>query len=164
MWIMGRSYSSDLRVRIFGSVESGSSCRSAARRFGVSASTSIRLAQRKAATGSLKPARQGRPHGGGKLVPHAELLIRWVETKGDITMPELAAKLETARGVTVHPASLSRFLIARGFSVKKHCWQARPVAVMWHGAARPGGTIVSPGCARNRTGWCSSMRPPPPRK
>jgi transposase len=35
-------------------------------------------------------------------------------------MPELAAKLEDARGVTVHPASLSRFLIAHGFSVKKN--------------------------------------------
>jgi transposase len=117
---MGRGYSSDLRVRIFGAVESGNSCRSAARRFGVSASTSIRLAQRKATTGSLEPARQGRPPGGGKLAPHAEILIRWVEAKGDITMPELAAKLEAARGVTVHPASLSRFLIARGFSVKKN--------------------------------------------
>jgi transposase len=43
-----------------------------------------------------------------------------VEAKGDITMPELAARLESARGVTVHPASLSRFLITRGFSVKKN--------------------------------------------
>jgi len=34
-------------------------------------------------------------------------------------MPELAAKLKVARGVTVHPASLPRFLITRGFSVKK---------------------------------------------
>jgi transposase len=117
---MGRGYSSDLRVRIFGAIESGSSRRAAARRFGVSASTSIRLAQRQATTGSLEPARQGRPPGGGKLAPHAELLIRWVEAKGDITMPELVAKLEAARGVTVHPASLSRFLIARGFSVKKN--------------------------------------------
>ena len=91
---MGRGYSSDLRVRISGVVERGSSCRSAARRFGVSASTSIRLAQRKAATGSLGLARQGRPPGGGKLALHTELLIRWMEAKGDITMPELAAKLK----------------------------------------------------------------------
>jgi transposase len=45
------------------------------------------------------PARQGRPPGGGKLASHAELLIRWVEANSDITMPELAAKLEAARGV-----------------------------------------------------------------
>lgn len=117
---MGRGYSSDLRVRIYGEIEEGGSRRAAARRFGVSASTSIRLAQRMAATGSLEPARQGRPPGGGKLAPHADLLIGWVETQGDLTMPELAAKLTAERGVTVHPASLSRFLLARGFTVKKN--------------------------------------------
>ena len=55
---MGQGYSSDLRVRIFGVIESGNSCRAAARRFGVSPSTSIRLAQRKVTTGSLEPARR----------------------------------------------------------------------------------------------------------
>ena len=85
---MGRSYSSDLRVRIYGKIEQGGSCRAAARRFDVSASTSVRLAQRMAATGSL--------------APHAEVLIGWVEKQGDITMPELAAKLKTERGVTAH--------------------------------------------------------------
>lgn len=117
---MGRGYSSDLRVRIYGEIEQGGSRRAAARRFGVSASTSIRLAQRMAATGSLEPARQGRPPGGGKLAPHAEVLTGWVDKQGDITMPELAAKLKAERGVTVHPASLSRFLIAHGYSVKKN--------------------------------------------
>ncbi|BAI74747.1 transposase (plasmid) [Azospirillum sp. B510] len=116
---MGRSYSSDLRVRIYGEIEQGGSRRSAALRFGVSASTSVRLAQRMAATGSLEPARQGRPPGGGKLAPHAEYLIGLVEKQGDITMPELAAKLKAERKIMVHPASLSRFLIKRGYSVKK---------------------------------------------
>jgi transposase len=116
---MGHGYSSDLRVRIYGEIERGNSRRAAARRFGVSASTGIRLAEWMRTTGSLEPARQGRPSGGGKLTPHAELLVGWVEAQGDITMPELAAKLKVARGVTVHPASLPRFLIARGFSVKK---------------------------------------------
>lgn len=117
---MGRGYSSDLRVRIYGEIEQGGSRRAAAQRFGVSASTSIRLAQRMAATGSLEPARQGRPPGGGKLAPYADLLSGWVDAQGDITMPELAAKLQAERGVTVHPASLSRFLIALGYSVKKN--------------------------------------------
>lgn len=54
---MGRSYSSDLRVRIFGEIKQGGSRRSAARRFDVSASTGVRLAQRMAAKGSLAPAR-----------------------------------------------------------------------------------------------------------
>lgn len=64
---MGKSSSVDLRVRIIGEIESGGSCRSAARRFGVSAATAVRLAQRKARTGSVAPARQGRPKGSGML-------------------------------------------------------------------------------------------------
>jgi transposase len=51
---------------------------------------------------------QGRRPGGGKLAPHDELLIAWVETDKDITLPELAARLAEERQVTVHPSSLSR--------------------------------------------------------
>jgi len=73
-----------------------------------------------AETGSLDPARQGRPPGGGKLAAHRDVLIRWVEAEGDITMPELAARLADERRVIVHPASLSRFLRATGYTVKKN--------------------------------------------
>lgn len=117
---MGKGYSSDLRVRIYGEIASGQSRRAAARRFGVSASTGVRLAQRMVATGTLEPSRQGRPPGGGKLAPYSEILIGWVEANGDITMSELAAKLEAECGLTAHPASLSRFLIQAGFTFKKN--------------------------------------------
>jgi transposase len=73
-----------------------------------------------AETGSLEPARQGRPPGGGKLAAHRDVLIRWVDARGDITMPELAARLAAERGVVAHPASLSRFLRAIGYTVKKN--------------------------------------------
>ncbi len=117
---MGRAHSSDLRERVYGDVADGRSRRAAARRFGVSASTSVRLARRMAETGSLSPSRQGRPPGGGKLSPYRALLIGWVERDGEITMPELAARLMRERQVVVHPASLSRFLKAAGFTVKKN--------------------------------------------
>lgn len=117
---MGKGYSTDLRSRVYGEIEGGRSRRAAARRYGVSASTSVRLAQRMAATGSLEPSRQGRPPGGGKLAPYGSVLIGWVEAEEDITMSELAAKLEAECGVTAHPASLSRFLIKAGFTLKKN--------------------------------------------
>ena len=117
---MGKSSSVDLRVRIVGEIERGRSCRAAARRFGVAPSTAIRLVQRKAQTGSVAPARQGRPAGSGLLTAHVEALIGWVEANGDITMPELAARLLAERGVKAHPASLSRLLIQHGFTVKKN--------------------------------------------
>jgi len=117
---MGRSSSSDLRVRIVREIESGQSCRAAARRFGVSAATAVRLAQRKARTGSILPSRQGRPPGRGPLSVHADVLIGWVDAEGDITMPELAERLLKEHGVKAHPASLSRLLLAHGFTVKKN--------------------------------------------
>ena len=42
-----------------------------------------------------------------------------VEAKPDITMPELAADLEAARGVKADPSSLSRVLCQAGFTYKK---------------------------------------------
>jgi transposase len=117
---MGKSSSSDLRDRIVGEIERGGSRRAAARRFGVSAATAVRLAQRKARTGSVAPARQGRPPGSGRLGAHVDALVAWVDAEGDVTMPELAARLLAERGVKAHPASLSRLLRAQGFTVKKN--------------------------------------------
>lgn len=73
-----------------------------------------------AETGSLAPARQGRPAGSGKLAAYRAILIGWVEAEGDITLPELAERLAAEHGVVVHPSSLSRLLTAAGFTVKKN--------------------------------------------
>ena len=117
---MGKAHSADLRVRVYNAIADGETRRGAARRFGVSAATAVRLAQRKAQTGSVAPACQGRPKGSGVLDRHADVLIGWVEANGDITMPELAARLLAERGVQAHPASLSRLLLRHGFTVKKN--------------------------------------------
>jgi transposase len=117
--MMGKSYSSDLRDRISEHVSAGHSRRDAARRFGVSVSCAIKLMQRVEKTGSAAPARQGRPPGGGKLAPHMPKLIHWVDAQRDISMPELAAKLEAETKVRAHPASLSRALLGAGFRYKK---------------------------------------------
>lgn len=143
---MGKSSSVDLRDRIVGEIEGGQSCRSAARRFGVSAATAVRLGQRKARTGSVAPARQGRPRGGGVLGRHMDALIGWVGAAGDITMPELAGRLLAERGVKAHPASLSRLLIRYGFTVKKkRCWRAKPIALTWPARGECGVGIANRG-------------------
>jgi transposase len=116
---MGKSYSLDLRERIAAQVGSGVSRRQAARHFGVSASCAVKLLSRVAKTGSAAPARQGRPPGGGKLAEHRSFLIGEVQAKPDISMPELAAKLEAASGVKASPASLSRVLCKAGYTYKK---------------------------------------------
>jgi len=116
---MGRTYSKDLRERISNHVAAGHSCRDAARRFGVSPSCAIKLMQHVGRVGTIMPVRQGRPPGPGKLAPHMASLIRWVEAKPDISMPELAAKLAAETKVVAHPASLSRALLVAGFRYKK---------------------------------------------
>lgn len=55
---MGQGYSSDLRVRILGAIESGNFFRAAARRFSVDLSTSIRLAQGSQMPRSLSQAKE----------------------------------------------------------------------------------------------------------
>lgn len=117
---MGKAHSVDLRERIYGDVVLGKSRRAAAQRFGVSASTGVRLAQRMAKTGSLEPAPQGRPRGSGKLAAYQDRLIAWVEAEPDMSMPELAALLEAECDVIAHPTSLSRLLLASGYTVKKN--------------------------------------------
>lgn len=117
---MGKPYPIELRERVLAEIEDGGSCRGAADRYDVSPSFAIKLVARVARTGSSAPARQGRPSGGGKLAPYLEALLEWVEAEPDITMPELAAKLEAEKAVTAHPASLSRVLLKAGLSFKKN--------------------------------------------
>jgi transposase len=116
---MTRSYSLDLRVRVVAFVEAGHSCRAAARHFGVGDSFAIKLLQRQRRSGSPAPARQGRPPGRRKLAPYETFLIQAVETKPDITMPELAARLLEEHGIIAAQATLSRLLCRHGFTYKK---------------------------------------------
>lgn len=108
-----------VRERCVRFVEAGNSCHEAARRFEVSPSFVINLMKLYRETGDVKP----RPRGGyrhGKLNQHRVFILRQVERKSDITMPELAALLATAKATEVAPATLSRWLIANGLSFKKN--------------------------------------------
>ena len=116
---MGKAVSSDLRERIVRGVAAGHSRRTMAARFEVAPSTAVRVQKRYRATGSVAPARQGRPEGSGKLGPHRRSLIDKVRAKPDITMPDLAAWLEVQHGVTVDPSNLSKLLRKEGFTYKK---------------------------------------------
>lgn len=117
---MGKPLSADLRKRIVADVTGGNTRRGAAARFGVAASTAIRLQARFEETGSVEPSRIGRPQGSGKLGAHRDFIIGHVEERPDITMPELAALLLAGRGVEVDPSNLSKFLCRAGFTYKKN--------------------------------------------
>ena len=82
---MVRPYDMDLRERVVAAVEAGESRRSAARRFGVSASIAVKWLQRVAATGSVKPSKMGgyrRP----ALEDHREWVLARIAEKADVTL------------------------------------------------------------------------------
>jgi hypothetical protein len=94
---MAKPYSIDLRERVQAEVERGQSRRAAARRYDVSASFAVKLADRVSRTGSAEPARQGRPTGGGKLAPYLTALLEWVETAPDSSVVCAATDARDAR-------------------------------------------------------------------
>jgi transposase len=115
---MPKALSLDIRHRIIRYVASGHSCRKAAARFDVAPSIAIKLVSAYRRSGSYAP----RPMGGwrhSKLDPHGAFLERRIAEKPDITMSELAVEM-AAKGVTVAPASLSRWLIRHGYRYKKN--------------------------------------------
>lgn len=50
---------------------------------------------------------------------HRAFLVAAVEATPDLTMPEMAARLLTERGVSAAEASISRLLCRAGFTYKK---------------------------------------------
>ena len=116
---MTRAPSLDLRRRVTDALAQGKSRRAAAEQFAISTATAVRLQKRLEETGSVEPARMGRPKGSGKLGPYRDVIIARVEAQPDITMPDLAAWLEANHGVMADPSNLSKLLCRAGFSYKK---------------------------------------------
>lgn len=113
-----RPYSADLRALFCRYLDEGMSSRAAGRVVGVSASTAVKWAQRRRATGSIAVAKMG----GGKpvlLEPERAWLMARVEQKKDLTLHELLAELGEERGVVVCCDTLWRFLKRCGKTFKK---------------------------------------------
>jgi len=122
---MGKPYSLDLRERIVGYVSEGHAARAAARVFGVSASTAVRLAAAHRRDGDIAAKPQGRAPGTtGKLVAHMAFLVDRVRSEPDITLQELADALREATGVEAQLSSIHRALIRAGYSYKKRVGRA----------------------------------------
>ena len=116
---MPQPLSNDIRRRLVACVEEGLSRRKAAIRLKTAASTAVKVLKLWEKTGSLEP----RPRGGfrhGKLKPHRDFILAIVAKRPDITMPELAHELHSAKAVTIDPSNLSKFLIGCGLSFKKN--------------------------------------------
>jgi transposase len=99
-------------------IERGLSCRQAAARFGVSASSAIRWLDRLKKQGNLAPRKQGGDRKSGRIEAEADFLLGAVAETPDITLAELREKLK-ARGVSVGIGTLWRFFDRRRITFKK---------------------------------------------
>ena len=115
---MARALGADLRERVIEAVEGGLSTRAAARRFAVGESTAGAWHRRWRATGSVQPRRQGN-QGGSQLDAHEAFLLDLVEETVDVTLAEIAERLEAEREVRVDPSTIWHFFRRRGVTYKK---------------------------------------------
>jgi transposase len=125
---MTRPLSNDLRERVVSAVDGGVSRRAAAERFGVAVSTAIKWVALWRRTGDVRP----RPQGGDKrsqpIETHAADILLWVAERPDMTLAEIAARLEETHGLKVAPSSVWRCLDRHGMTVKKNRARQRAAA------------------------------------
>jgi len=114
---MTKALSVDLRRRVIKAIEDGASCRQAATRFGVSASSAIRW-HALARMGDATPKQQGGDRRSGRIEAHAAVILGALERKSDITLAGLRAEL-AGHGIGVSIAGLWRFFKRRRITLKK---------------------------------------------
>jgi transposase len=105
---MPKALSSDLRSRVLAAIDAGLSCRQAATRFGVSASSAIRWQAMRRAGGDARPKPQGGDRLSRRTEAHADLIHAVLDEAPDITLPELKARL-AGQGAQVSVSALWRF-------------------------------------------------------
>ena len=114
---MTRALSVDLRRRVVRAIKEGASCRRAAARFGVSASSAIRW-HALAKAGDPTPRRQGGDRRSARIEAHAPLILGAIARQSDITLADLRTEL-ASHGIAVSVAGLWRFFARRKITLKK---------------------------------------------
>jgi len=124
---MPNPLSFDLRSRVLSAIDAGLSCRRAAARFGVSASSAIRWQGLRRAGGDGRPKAQGGDRLSHRTEAHAGLIHAVLAEVPDITLPELKQRL-AAQGAQVSVAALWRFCHRHQIRRKKDgaCGRAGP--------------------------------------
>ena len=115
---MSKALSLDLRVRVLNAIAGGMSCRQAAERFGVSASSAIRWHSLEQSIGDARPKALGGDRRSARIESHAALILALVDKTPDMTLQELKAALED-QGVSAGYGTLWRFFNRHGITRKK---------------------------------------------
>ena len=125
---MAKSLSIDLRERLVSAVDGGMTRRSAAKRFGVAASTAIKWMDQWRRTGNVAPRPRGGDRRSERIEVHAEEVLRLVAETPDLTLEELAEHLHEGHGLKVDPSTVWRLLDRHGMTFKKNRARQRATA------------------------------------
>ena len=125
---MTRPLSMDIRTRLVSAVAGGMTRRSAAKRFGVAASTAIKWVSQWERTGGVEPRPQGGDHRSHHLEAHAEEILGLIEAQRDITLAEIVEHLEREHGVKVAQSTVWRLLDRHDMTFKKNRARQRAAA------------------------------------
>lgn len=117
---MTKPLSDDLRVRLIDAVGKGMSCRAAAGRFGVAASTAVKLVRRWREAGTSKPRPQGGDRRSERIESYAAEVLGLIAETPDITLAEIAAHLEKEYGERFAPSTIWRLLDRHAQTFKKN--------------------------------------------
>jgi transposase len=132
---MSKPYSIDFRELAMAHLDAGETTREVAASLRVAVSSIVKWAARKRLSGSIAPGKMGghRPH----LISgdHRLFVLGEVARDPNVTLHRLSATL-AERGLSVHPASVGRFLHREGKSFKKNGSARRAVTAKAQAPAR----------------------------
>jgi transposase len=115
---MSKPLSLDLRTRVVAAISQGLSCRAAAVRFGVSASSAIRWRALERWHGDAKAKAVGGDRRSKHMERHGEAIRSLVDETPDLTLEEIRTAL-AERGVSASYGALWRFLRRHKITRKK---------------------------------------------
>lgn len=116
---MTKPLSLDLRQRVIAAIEAGMSCRTAAARFGIAPSVAVKLRRLWLETGSVVPRALGSDRRSGRIEAAGPAILAMVAEMPDITLIEIAGRLEREHGERFAPPTVQRFFRRHGWSFKK---------------------------------------------
>ena len=125
---MTKPLSKDLRERLIAAVEGGQSRRSAAKRFGVAASTAIKWLDQWRRDGRVVAKPVGGDRHSHRMEAHAVEILALVTKVPDITLAEIAAHLEATHGVRAAHSTVWRLLDRHSMTFKKNSARKRAAA------------------------------------
>ena len=116
---MATALSIDLRSRVVTAVEGGMSRRRAAARFGVSYSSAIRWVRQARETGDIAPKPQGGARRESIIDRHVDLVMDWIDAEPDLTLSEIAVRMEEETGYRPPPSVVHEFFQRHDVTHKK---------------------------------------------